>query len=119
MARINLPILECYHSAWRTIFDCPRDITLHPRDDGYHLGMTGSDAANSQENDDMTTLSGTLDLTPWGASADRLLKEPEAAEFLRQKPTQWRYKSRGPAFQKLGGRVVYRLSELVRFVQQA
>jgi hypothetical protein len=62
------------------------------------------------------------DLAPWGASSDSLLKEAEAAAFLRLAPStlrQWRYKGRGPIYQKVGARVTYRFSELVRFVDRA
>jgi hypothetical protein len=51
--------------------------------------------------------------------ADRLVRESEAAEFLRLKPStlrQWRYKRTGPAFEKIGSRVVYRFSELLRYL---
>jgi hypothetical protein len=58
-------------------------------------------------------------LSAWGETHDRLLKEVEAAEFLRLAPAtlrQWRYRGHGPAYQKLRSRVTYRFSELVRFV---
>ena len=63
-----------------------------------------------------------LNLVPWGATADRLLREIEAAAFLRLSPgtlRQWRYKGQGPTYQKLSARVVYRLSDLVRFVEKS
>ena len=62
-----------------------------------------------------------LNLVPWGATADRLLREAEAANFLRLSPgtlRQWRYKGQGPSYRKLGSRVAYRFSELVRFVEK-
>ena len=58
-------------------------------------------------------------LSLWGEAHDRLLKEVEAAEFLRLAPAtlrQWRYKGHGPTYLKLRSRVVYRRSELCRFV---
>ena len=66
-------------------------------------------------------LSTKPDLAPWGAANDSLLREAEAAAFLRLAPgtlRQWRYKSQGPAYQKVGARVTYRFSELVRFVDR-
>lgn len=63
-----------------------------------------------------------IDFVAWGATSDRLMKEDEAAEFLTLKPAtlrQWRSKNLGPLYQKLGGRVAYRLSELVLFVEAA
>jgi hypothetical protein len=52
-------------------------------------------------------------------NTDRLLREREAAEFLCLNPNtlrQWRYKRVGPKSEKVGARVVYRLSELDRFL---
>ena len=59
----------------------------------------------------------TTNLEIW--NTDRLLRESEAAKFLCLDPStlrQWRYKRRGPKFEKLGSRVVYRLSELDNFI---
>jgi hypothetical protein len=61
-------------------------------------------------------------LAPWGTTSDRLLRESEAADFLRLSPgtlRQWRYKGQGPSYQKLGSRVAYRFSELVRLVEES
>ena len=52
----------------------------------------------------------------------QLIREAEAAAYLSMNAStlrQWRYKSRGPAYHKLGARVLYRVSELEAFVEQS
>ncbi len=49
------------------------------------------------------------------------LNTREAAEYLRLRPStleRWRSVGSGPAFRKLGGRVVYALEELDAFATQ-
>ncbi len=54
-------------------------------------------------------------------SPPRLKKDTEAAEFLGLSPStlrQYRIRGRGPAFIKLGSRVVYRESDLLAYVER-
>lgn len=49
------------------------------------------------------------------------LTPKEAAEFLRLKPDtlyRWRWQGKGPAYSKVGQRVLYRQSALERYVRR-
>lgn len=49
----------------------------------------------------------------------RFLSEKEVSELLKIRPTTlraWRCRGRGPRFVKAGGRVLYPVSELERFI---
>ena len=52
---------------------------------------------------------------------DTLYTPPQAREYLRVKTTRtlsdWRYKRVGPRYAKIGGRVLYRLSDLRAYVE--
>lgn len=120
--------LDCYHRTTLrqlTIFVCPWDLTLPQAD----LATTSWSAGNFRRILDQAArpvmtdpMPNELSLAPWGAASDRLLREVEAADFLRLSPgtlRQWRYKGQGPTYQKLGSRVVYRLSDIVRLVENS
>lgn len=62
-----------------------------------------------------------IDAAANGSAGERLFTGAEAAEFLRVKPetlANWRSLGRGPRHARLGGRVVYPLAELRRFVAE-
>jgi predicted DNA-binding transcriptional regulator AlpA len=53
-------------------------------------------------------------------SKPKLLKTPEAAEYLHlsaKRLTNWRTEGDGPPFVKLGGSVFYRLKDLERWLE--
>ncbi len=52
---------------------------------------------------------------------DALLTEEEAAKSLMVEPptlNKWRQRERGPAYLKIGGRVSYRVADLLAFLAQ-
>jgi len=54
-------------------------------------------------------------------SGDRLVNDEEASEHLRLAPgtlRQWRYRGRGPAFVRVGGKVRYRRGDLDAWVER-